>query len=204
MSESAVQRFYRFQAAIYDSTRWTILHGRRRAAAALNLRPNSTALEIGCGTGLNFPYLLAYLDPNEGRLVGLDFSADMLERAERRRARRGWRNVELVQGDATALDLGRQFDAIFFGYSLTMIPDWVAALDRAIEHLAPAGTLVVLDFSRFVGWGPLAPLMRGWFRLNHVETLRPYEDELGKRLDRYTVHYWLGGYNFTAVGRKGA
>ena len=45
--------------------------------------------------------------------------------------------------------------------------------------------------------------MRTWLRLNHVETLRPYEDELRKRFNRLEVHYWLGGYNFTAVGRKG-
>jgi hypothetical protein len=85
-----------------------------------------------------------------------------------------------------------------------MIPDWVAAIERALEHLASGGTLVVLDFSRFHGWGPLAPLMRTWLRLNHVETLRPYEDILRQRLDDLEVHYWLGGYNFTAVGRKGA
>lgn len=203
MSESAVQRFYRVQAYIYDCTRWTILHGRRRAAKALKLKPNSQVLEIGCGTGLNFRYLLPYLDSSTGHLTGLDFSGDMLARAARRVARRGWSNVDLVQGDATAMQLGRQYDAIFFGYSLTMIPDWMAALDRAHEHLRPGGTLVVLDFSRFHGWGPLAPLMRGYFRVNHVETLRPYEDGLRQRFEDLQVYYWLGGYNFTAVARKG-
>ncbi len=203
MSDTAVQRFYRLHAHVYDSTRWMILHGRRRAAAALDLRPDSQVLEIGCGTGLNFRYLLEYLDPAAGKLTGLDFSADMLERAARRVARQGWSNVDVVQGDATSMNLGRQFDAVFFGYSLTMIPQWPAALDRACEHLTAGGRLVVLDFSRFHGWGPLAPLMRTWLRLNHVETLRPYEDEMHKRLQGLKVHYWLGGYNFTAVGRKG-
>lgn len=204
MPDTAVQRFYRFHAYVYDSTRWMILHGRRRAAARLDLRPNCRVLEIGCGTGLNFRYLLEYLDPAEGRLTGVDFSADMLKQARKRVAARGWSNVDLIQANATTLDLGRQFDAVFFGYSLTMIPDWPAALARAREHLVPGGTLVVLDFSRFDKWGPLAPLMRTWLRLNHVETLRPYEDELRRLLDRVEVHYWLGGYNFTAVGRKGS
>ncbi len=203
MSDTAVQRFYRFHAYVYDSTRWMILHGRRRAAAALGLRPNSRVLEVGCGTGLNFRYLQEQLDPREGRLTGLDFSHDMLVRADKRVTRRGWSNIELVQGDATTMDLGRQFDALFFGYSLTMIPDWRAALDRAREHLVTGGTLVVLDFSRFHGWGPLGPAMRTWLRLNHVDTLPPYEDELRARFDRVTVNYWLGGYNFTAIGRKG-
>jgi ubiquinone/menaquinone biosynthesis C-methylase UbiE len=172
--------------------------GGARAAA------DSRVLEVGCGTGLNFRYLLEYLDPREGRLVGLDFSPEMLARAERRCRERGWSHVSVVQGDATTMDLGSTFDAIFFGYSLTMIPDWAGALDRARAHLASHGTLVVLDFSRFARWGPLAPLMRAYFRANHVETLRPYEDGLRERFDEVDVRYWLGGYNFTATCRKGA
>ena len=161
-------------------------------------------LEIGCGTGLNFRHILECLDPQAGRLTGVDFSADMLRRAARRIAQRGWTNVDLVEGDATTLDLGRRFDAAFFGYSLTMIPDWPAALRRALEHLVPGGVLVVLDFGHFAGWGPLAPLMRTWLRLNHVETRRPYAEELRRLCTRVEVHDWLGGYNFTAVGRKGS
>lgn len=203
MTDTAVQRFYRFHAYVYDSTRWMILHGRRRAAEALKLGPSSEVLEVGCGTGLNFRYLLERLDPSRGRLVGLDFSRDMLDRARRRTEREGWTNVELIHGDATTMRLDRTFDAVFFGYSLTMIPDWPAALERAREHLRAGGTLVVLDFSRFRGWGPLAPVMRAWLRLNHVETLRPYEDYLRRLFERVETHYWLGGYNFTAVAQKG-
>lgn len=203
MSQTAVQRFYRFHAYVYDTTRWTILHGRRQAVASLNLRPDSRVLELGCGTGLNFRHLLEYLDPAEGRLTGVDFSADMLGRAAKRVARHGWSNVDLVQADAATLDLSRQFDAVFFAYSLTMIPDWRAALRRACHHLAAGGTLVVLDFSRFQGWGPLGPVLRAWLRLNHVQTQRPYEEELRRLLYAFQIRYWLGGYSFTGVGRKG-
>lgn len=204
MTITAVQRFYRVHAHVYDSTRWLILHRRRAAVAALQLRPDSRVLEVGCGTGLNFPYLLQCLDPVAGRLVGLDFSPDMLDRARRRIAAHGWPNVELVCGDATSMRLGTHFDAVFFGYSLTMIPDWIGALERALEHLIPGGRLVVLDFGRFHAWGPAGALLRGWLRWNHVETLRPYEDYLRDRLADFEVRYWLGGYCFIAAGRKGA
>lgn len=202
VAATTVQTFYRYQAYIYDWTRWTILHGRRRAVAQLHLRPDARVLEVGCGTGLNFRFLLECLDPARGRLVAVDFSPQMLRQAAKRVSARRWRNVELVEADATRLDLGQRFDGILFAYSLTMIPDWPAAIDRAYAHLAPGGRLVVLDFGRFEGWGPLAPLLRGWLRLNHVETLRPYEQKLRAVFPDLDIRYWLGGYNFTAVGRK--
>lgn len=202
MATSAVQRFYRYHAMVYDHTRWMILHGRSRAVEQMQLRPDADVLEVGCGTGLNFPYLQRHLDPQRSRLVGLDFSRDMLDRAERRVAAAGERNVELVEADAAAMRLDRRFDGILFAYSLTMIPDWRGALARAKEHLKPGGRLVVLDFGRFGAWGPLGPVMRGWLRANHVETLQPYVDELRKLFSDLTVTEWLGGYNFTAVARS--
>jgi S-adenosylmethionine-diacylgycerolhomoserine-N-methlytransferase len=201
LDRTGVQSFYRYQACVYDWTRWTILHGRRRAVARLGLRPDSEVLEIGCGTGLNFRYMLDYLDPARGRLVGLDFSPSMLRQAEKRVAGCGWRNVELVEADAARVDLGRRFDGILFAYSLTMIPDWPAALERAVEHLKTGGRVVVLDFGQFEGWGPLAPLMRGWLRLNHVETVGPYEQKLREAFPDLEISYWLGRYNFIAVGQ---
>lgn len=204
MTTTSVQRFYRYHAYVYDFTRWTILHGRRRAVTALALRPDSTVLEVGCGTGLNFGHVQRHLDRARGTLVGLDFSADMLKRAERRVTGQGWPNVALVQDDASTMELDREFDAILFAYSLTMIPDWPAALVRAWEHLRGGGRLVVLDFGEFRGWGPLAPLMRAWLRANHVETQRPYTDELRRLGDAVSVDRWLGGYNFTAIARKDA
>lgn len=202
MTATSVQRFYRYHALIYDSTRWAILHGRRRAARELALQPESRVLEIGCGTGLNFRFAQEWLDPERGGIVGVDFSDDMLRRAERRVAAQGWSNVELVHADATRLDLGRTFDAVFFAYSLTMIPDWPAAIERAVRHLRVGGRLVVLDFGRFQSWGPLGPLMRAWLRANHVETLRSYVDELRRVFPDLRVLDWLGGYCFTAVGQR--
>ena len=205
MTDTAVQRFYRYHAYVYDSTRWMILHGRRRAVAALGLRPDSRVLEIGCGTGLNFRFVLEHLRPDAGgRLTGLDFSADMLRQAEKRVAAKGWSNVELLQADATTLLLQQKFDGILFAYSLTMIPDFAAAIDRAYEHLKPGAALVVHDFSTFFAWGPLGPVMRGWLRANHVETTRPYLDKLRRVFPDLRVTEWLGGYCFTAVGRKPA
>jgi ubiquinone/menaquinone biosynthesis C-methylase UbiE len=199
---TAVQRFYQYHAHFYDLTRWMILHGRRRAVDRLELRADSQVLEVGCGTGLNFRLLAERLDAGRGRLVGLDFSHEMLDKARRRVESAGWRNVELLQADAEQMSLGRRFDAIFFSYSIAMIPDWRSALRRAKDHLSPGGRMVVLEFGPFRGWGPLGPVMRAWLRANHVETLNPYADEMRSLFQDCEVHWWMGGYNFTAVGRN--
>lgn len=202
MAATAVQSFYRYHAYVYDWTRWTILHGRKRAVERMRIKPADTVLEVGCGTGLNFRYMIDRLDPDRGRLVGLDFSAHMLKQAEKRVAARGWKNVELLQADASNFTSDEQYDAIFFAYSLTMIPDWPAALERARDHVKPGGCVCVLDFGPFRQWGPLGPLMRGWLRLNHVETLRPYVQTMREVFGDVDCSLWLGGYNFTALARQ--
>jgi len=202
LSDVAVQRFYRLHARLYDRTRWLILHGRRRAVEELHLSPDSQVLEVGCGTGLNFRHVRRSLDAERGRVVGLDFSQPMLTRARKRLDANDWSNVELVLGDATRMEFTQPFDGVLFAYSLTMIPDWQAALQRGYENLRPGGRMVVLDFATFDGWGPFAPLARTWLRLHHVDTRRPYLDELHQLLPDLKIHRRLGGYHFTAAGTR--
>src|SRR5262245_47929546 len=63
--------------------------------------PGQCVLEIGCGQG----DLLASVKPGYG--VGVDFSADMVERASKRHP-----ELKFVQADAHELDLGETFDVI--------------------------------------------------------------------------------------------
>lgn len=202
VQQTPVQRYYRFHAAIYDWTRWAVLHRRKLAIQRLELRPDSHVLEIGCGTGLNFGAILKQLDPQAGRLTGVDFSRDMLGRARGLIERRGWLNVDLVSADATALALGERFDAVLFAYSLSMIPDWERALARAWDHLLPGGRLVILDFGRFERWGPAGWLARAWLRANHVATGRAYPQRLAQVLGPVSYEPWLGGYAFVATARN--
>jgi S-adenosylmethionine-diacylgycerolhomoserine-N-methlytransferase len=202
LARNAVERLYRFHAPVYDWTRWIFLHGRGSAARCLGEDSLRDVLEVGCGTGLNFRHVLRRVDPDRGSLVGLDFSADMLAKARRRRDRKGWNHVRLVRADASRMEFRRRFDAILFAYSLTMIPDWPRALERAHAHLTPGGRLVVLDFSTFDGWGPLKFALRAWLRLHHVETTPPYLARLREIFPGLEVRTRLGRAYFTAVGTK--
>ena len=87
--------------------------GRRAAIDALDLTRGARVLDVGCGTGLNFPEVSAAVGPT-GRLVGVDASSAMLQQARGRVGRHGWSNVTLVEGDAAQLDtlVSDEFDAV--------------------------------------------------------------------------------------------
>jgi demethylmenaquinone methyltransferase/2-methoxy-6-polyprenyl-1,4-benzoquinol methylase len=121
---------------------------RRRGVAALALRPGDTVLEVAVGTGRNLPYLVDAVGPT-GTVIGVDLLPGMLREAAKMVERRGWRNVELIEGDATKieLELDRDLDAIFFSLAWSVIPAPVAALSRAWDRLRPGGRVAVMDMS---------------------------------------------------------
>jgi ubiquinone/menaquinone biosynthesis C-methylase UbiE len=117
---------------------------RRRAVAALGVKPGDTVLEIGVGTGRNLPYLLDAVGPT-GTVIGVDASEGMLAEAEKLIERRGWPNVQLLRQDAAQLQVDRELDAVLFSLSYSVLPEPRPALARAWERLRPAGRVVVMD-----------------------------------------------------------
>jgi S-adenosylmethionine-diacylgycerolhomoserine-N-methlytransferase len=147
----ALDRFYRLHAAIYDWTRPLLLFGRREAVRALALRGGERVLDVGCGTGYSLPRLLA----RGTRVVGIDPSASMRRRAASRLERLGLAGVVDLDPRpyASHADYAGQADAILFSYSLSMIPPYAAAIERAAADLVPGGRLSVVDF--LDAWGPV-------------------------------------------------
>lgn len=157
-----MDRMYRFARLTYDVTRRFFLFGRDALLRRLQKRAPASVLEVGCGTGRNL-IRLARLLP-DARLYGLDLSASMLDAARAKLAARGLQSrVQLAQAPAEQLapalfaPAPGPFDAVFFSYSLTMIPGWSAALDAALAVLAPGGSLLVVDFWDRQSWP-------GWFQ----------------------------------------
>jgi len=134
---------------------------RRRAVAALGLKPGEAVLEIGAGTGRNFPYLVEAVGPG-GTVIGVDASPGMLAEARKLIERHGWSNVQLLQQDAAQLEIDRDVDGVLFSLSYSAMPKPRPALARAWERLRPSSRVVVMDMGLTQG-GPyrlLAPIAR--------------------------------------------
>ncbi|MFW2351157.1 class I SAM-dependent methyltransferase [Qipengyuania sp.] len=159
---------YRGQRHIYDLTRKYYLFGRDGLIEELNAPRGTSVIEIACGTGRNLA-AIAHRWPGT-QLYGLDISREMLKSA---RTALG-HCAQLAQGDACGFDAEAafghaHFDHVVLSYSLSMIPDWEAALGQAARLVAPGGSLHVVDFGTLSRMPvPLARALRGWLARFHV------------------------------------
>jgi S-adenosylmethionine-diacylgycerolhomoserine-N-methlytransferase len=158
-----MESFYAGQAAAYDGFRRRLLHGRQELWNAIHVGEQAVWVDLGGGTGSN----LEYFGPRLGQLRKIyivDLSHSLLEIARHRIQQHGWSNAETVEADATLFQPALSpVDVVTFSYSLTMIPDWFAAIENARAILKPGGLIGVADFYVSRKY-PLDGLKRhGWF-----------------------------------------
>lgn len=141
-----LESFYSGQAEAYDDFRRRLLQGRQELWDALEVPAGGVWVDMGGGTGAN----LEYFGDRIGQLrkvYVVDLARSLLNVAQRRIEQRGWTNAETVEADATRYQpLEAPVDVVTFSYSLTMIPDWFAALENACAMLRPGGQIGVVDF----------------------------------------------------------
>ena len=193
---------YAWQRHIYDATRKYFLFGRDQLIATLDVPGGGTVLEVGCGTGRNL-IQVAWRYPT-ARLFGLDISEAMLTtaRANINRAGLGDR-IMLQQADATRFDAEAlfghaSFDRVFFSYTLSMIPNWKAALQQGVN--VTAGSAHIVDFGQLEAWPRVfKAVLFAWLESFDVEpraTLPTFIKTLGVR-EQFEPLY--GGYAWRAV-----
>jgi S-adenosylmethionine-diacylgycerolhomoserine-N-methlytransferase len=143
-----MERLYDLQAESYDLSREKFLLGRDDLVGLLNAPAGGRVVEMGGGTGRNLERFGERLQTFSTVFL-VDLNEPLLRVARQRRERLGWRNVHVLEGDATAWQPpdGAPVDVVFFAYSLTMIPDWFRAVDNALALLRPGGLLGAADFA---------------------------------------------------------
>lgn len=170
----------------YDLTNTLIsagLHRRWKGLAArfADVPLGGRAADVCCGTG-DLALLMARAAGPRGRVLGVDFSEEMLAVARRRAAASGLGVVcRFVLGDAQALSVpDGALDAVTvaFGMRNVLRPDVV--LRELYRVLRPGGRAVILEFSR-----PQSPLVRGLYDL-YSFTVMPW---LGRVVSRHADAY---------------
>lgn len=165
LTREEVRDIYDKQAGIHDLAVWfyylvgmRIGRWRRMAVNALSLQAGDTVLEIGCGTGLNFS-LLEKAVGSEGKIIGVDISEQMLEKARNRVRAAGWQNVELVCCAASEFDFPDDTRGILATGVLTYVPEFDKVIERGARALTRGGKWAVLDYKMPSNWlRHLAPL----------------------------------------------
>ena len=158
-----MESFYGAQAKDYDDYRKRLLTGREEMYRSVPVPENGVWVDMGGGTGWNIENLADSIDQLKQVYV-VDLAESLLDVAKDRFQQRGWENVTTCVADATRFRPPEgQADVVTFSYSLTMIPDWFAAIDNALAMLKPGGVIGIVDFyvSRKF---PTESLQRhGWF-----------------------------------------
>ena len=144
-------------APVYDAMNRVMTLGLdrrwRRLAVKEAVWPGDRVLDACCGTG----DLAVEAERRGGRVVGLDFSPRMLERARRKSGA-----IEWVQGDALALPFGDgEFDAATVGFGVRNLADLERGLRELARVLRSGGKVAVLEITR--PRGVLRPFFRLWF-----------------------------------------
>ncbi len=119
---------------------------KKRACQRLQLKPGANVLDVCTGTGDLLAYLLELVGPN-GQVTGLDFSIEMLAKAEERyREHTCHRQITLQQGDALALPYpDNTFDGAVISFGLRNVADIPKAISEMTRVVKPGAWVVNLD-----------------------------------------------------------
>ncbi|MDH5465120.1 MAG: class I SAM-dependent methyltransferase [Thiovulaceae bacterium] len=177
---------------------------KKKAFIDLALQAGDKVVVFCCGTGLDFPYILEHIG-EEGQIVGIDFSQEMLDLAQRKVDDHQWKNVTLIHADVTQpLSMGNMFDAGVCTLGMSIIPEYEKAYTNLLSLVKPSGKILVGDMQLASGWksvfNPLTVFMAKKFGGTHegheniVKLQKLMQSSLKNTL---TKKYFFDSYAYT-------
>ena len=143
MEMDAVKAAYRRYAGFYNAIFGPVLQpGRKAVIEALDCKPGHRVLEVGVGTGLALD-----LYPPGIKVVGIDVSREMLEKARRRVAKRRFTHVEaLLEMDAEAMTFADQsFDKVVAMYVMPVVRHPLKVMAELHRVCRPDGEIYIVN-----------------------------------------------------------
>jgi len=121
----------------------------KKAVADMDIQPNDSILDMGCGTGRNAFLMSSYLK-EKGSIVGLDISAEMEQQFTSKfslDARVDFINMRIDQ----PFNLQQKFDKIFISFAIHGFPHETRStvIKNAVKHVKLGGAFFILDFAEF-------------------------------------------------------
>jgi arsenite methyltransferase len=109
------------------------------------LRPGESVADVGCGAGIDSLIAAKKVGP-DGRVIGVDMTPSMLEKARQGAKEAGLKNVEFREGYAEELPIVDGWaDVVISNGVLNLMPDKSAALEEVSRVLKPNGRLQIGD-----------------------------------------------------------
>jgi SAM-dependent methyltransferase len=178
--------------------------GNPQAIAAL--KPGEVVLDLGSGAGFD-SFLAAQRIGNEGKVIGVDMTPDMVKKAQENALGGGYQNVEFRLGEIEDLPVkDNSIDVILSNCVINLSPDKPAVYREAYRVLKPGGRLAISDM---VASGEMPPEIKNDLALHsacvagalEVSELREIMEEAGfkdiriqpKDESREFINKWIPG-----------
>ena len=166
------RRRYRDHAENYDGPTAWANPDRDRVVDLLGLTEGDVVVDVGCGTGLCFDALQDAVGPS-GRIIGIEQSDEMLDRARERVEAEGWTNVTLIGASADEADVAEDVDAVLFCFTHDVLRS-PKALANILCHLRLGGRVAAVGPMWAPWWAPAMNMAIWYVASEYVTTFEGF------------------------------